>query len=148
MYLFVKWLHIVFATIAIGVNVSYNLWFGLAKEEPSQYGFALKGIKKLDDYVANPCYLGLGISGPLMVYLGNWPWTTTWVWCSLALYAILSVLGVAVYSPLLKRQIAVLAERGHEDAEFQALNRKGGILGPGLGVIVLIVIYLMVVKPG
>src|SRR3979411_1603513 len=59
LYLIVKYIHILAAIVAVGLNISYAIWILRAQREPAHTGFALKGIKFLDDRIANPAYGGL-----------------------------------------------------------------------------------------
>jgi hypothetical protein len=63
------------------------------------------------------------------------------------LYAVLLVVGVAVYSPTLRRQIALLDTSGATSSEYLAAASRGRIVGIVLAVIVLVIVFLMVVKP-
>jgi hypothetical protein len=45
----------------------------------------LRGIKFLDDRVANPSYAGLLIVGILLVLLGPWEFTQFWIYAAIAL---------------------------------------------------------------
>ena len=146
-YSSLKFLHVVFAIVALGTNITFGFWLRWARRDPDKYAFVLKGVKFLDDYVANPCYAGLGISGPLMVWMGGLGFGTKWVWMALSLFTLMVILGAGVYTPLLSRQIALLEERGPEDLEFKAAAKKSAIFGPFLGLMVLAIVYLMVMKP-
>ena len=85
-YPWLKTLHILFAIVAVGVNVSYGIWQARATRKPEHSGFALRGIKFLDDRVANPSYAGLLIVGILLVLFGPWEFTQFWVYAAIALY--------------------------------------------------------------
>jgi len=53
-FLVVKYIHILAAIVAIGLNISYAVWIIRAQRDPAHMSFALKGIKFLDDRIANP----------------------------------------------------------------------------------------------
>jgi uncharacterized membrane protein len=147
LYPWLKLLHILFAIVAVGFNISYGIWLTRAAREPQQLGFALRGIKFLDDRVANPSYAGLGVVGIVLVLM-RWSFTTPWILAAIGLYLVMIVVGIALYSPTLRRQIAVYEASGPDAPEFVALSQRGRILGISLGVIVVVIIALMVVKPG
>lgn len=71
-----------------------------------------------------------------------------WVYASIALYVVLAVVGLGPYSPVLKRQIASYEASGAATAEFTTLRARSRLLGMMLAVTVLLIIVLMVVKPG
>ena len=147
LYPWLKLLHILLAIVAVGFNVSYGIWLTRAARQPQQLGFALRGVKFLDDRVANPSYAGLGVVGIVLVLM-QWSFTTPWILAAIALYLVLMVVGIAVYSPTLSRQIAVYEASGPDAPEFAALSQRGRVLGILLGVIAVAIIILMVVKPG
>jgi uncharacterized membrane protein len=79
----------------------------------------------------------------------QWEWPVDiWVYASIALYVVLAVVGLGLYSPVLKRQIASYEASGAATAEFTTLRARSRLLGMMLAVTVLLIIVLMVVKPG
>ena len=142
-----KYIHILAAILAVGLNISYAVWIIRAQRDPSHTTFALKGIKFLDDRIANPAYGLLLVSGLLMVFLVPYPITTFWIDVALVLYVVLVVLAISQYTPTLRKQIK-LAEAGDTtSAEFTGLAKRSQILGQALGVIVLVILAMMVLKP-
>jgi hypothetical protein len=65
----------------------------------------------------------------------------------LGLFVVLAAVGGAVYSPTLKRQIAVVENEGSKSAVYQALQRRATIVGMFLGVVAIAVVFVMVFKP-
>jgi uncharacterized membrane protein len=146
-FLIVKYIHILSAIVAVGLNISYAIWILRAQREPTHTAFALKGIKFLDDRIANPAYGVLLLTGLLMVVLLPIPITTLWIVIALVLYAVLLVLAFTQYTPTLRSQIK-LAEAGDTtSAEFSRLAKRGQLLGKTLGLIVLVILAMMVFKP-
>jgi uncharacterized membrane protein len=147
-YTLVKFLHIFFAIVAVGFNATYGIWLARAQRDPRHLDFALRGVKLLDDYFANPAYALLLLSGLTMALIAGYPlFTTFWLLAALILWVILVAVGVGLYTPTLSRQIKALATSGAKSAEFLALATRGTILGIVLGVIVLMILALMVFKP-
>ncbi len=147
-YTAVKFLHIFFAIVAVGFNATYALWIVRGQRDPSHLDFALRGVKLLDDYFANPAYLLLLVSGVTMVLIAGYPlFSTFWLLAALILWIVAVAIGYGLYTPTLSRQIRVLASSGPESAEFQALSSRGQILGIVLAVLVLVILALMVFKP-
>ncbi len=146
-FLIVKYIHILSAIVAVGLNISYAIWILRAQREPAHTAFALKGIKFLDDRIANPAYGVLLFTGLLMVVLLPVPVTTLWIVIALILYAVLLVLAFTQYTPTLRNQIK-LAEAGDTtSADFSRLAKRGQLLGQTLGLIVLVILAMMVFKP-
>lgn len=148
LYTIVKFIHILLAIIAFGFNATYGVWLTRAQQHPEHLDFALRGVKILDDYFANPAYLLLLVSGLTMVFVAGYNILTTfWLLTALVLWLIAIVLGYAGYTPTLSRQIRVLATSGPESAEFRQLSTRGTVLGIILAVIVLAILVMMVFKP-
>jgi len=147
-YPWLKTLHILFAIVAVGFNISYGIWQTRAAREPEHTGYALRGIKFMDDKVATPSYVGLGVVGIIMVLIGPYEFEQLWIAVSIALYLALIGVGLFVYTPTLRRQIAAYEADGAQTEEFASLGNRGRLLGMVLGLIVVAIIVLMVVKPG
>ena len=149
LYLVLKFIHVMAAITAVGANITYAIWIVRSRSDAAHAGFALRGIKFIDDRIANPAYGVLLLTGLLMLVVGHIQLTTLWVIAALVLFAILVVLGVGLYSPTLRDQIKLLGE-GAGDATsvaFTRLGRRGQILGQVMGLVVVVIVVMMVFKP-
>ena len=148
LYASLKYLHVLLAIVAVGFNVAYGLIIGRAKKVgTAELSFALKTVKVMDDYVANPCYILLLVTGACMVEVAGYPWKLLWIHMSAALLVVLAALGFGLYTPTLRKQIAALERGGPKDPEFLRLGKRGAMLGGIMGVIVFAIVGLMVYKP-
>jgi len=123
------------------------VWNVRAQSNPAQLGFALKGIKFIDDRIANPAYGVLVVTGLLMVFVNHWPVGSLWIVLALILFAALAVLAFRVYSPLLRDQIRLVDAGDTTSPEFERLSRRSAMLGPILGLLAVLILILMVFKP-
>ncbi len=146
-YLLLKWVHVLMAITALGTNITYGVWLTRAERDSSHLAFALRGIKFLDDRVANPAYGLLLLTGLAMAGVGKIPLTTPWLLTGLTLYVILVVIAAAGYTPTLRRQIASLEAGGPRSPEYRRLAARGTGLGIALVVLVVIIVFMMVTKP-
>ena len=146
-YEVLKFFHVLLAIVAVGFNASYAIWLARAAREPEHEGFALRGVKLLDDRFANPAYALLLVTGLLMVWVGNLELAQFWLLTALVLYAVAVGLGLFVYTPTLRAQIAALETSGSGSPEFQALAKRGTTVGIVLAVDVIAIVFLMVTKP-
>jgi uncharacterized membrane protein len=146
-YTTVKFFHVLFAIVAVGFNASYGIWLARAAKAPEHESHVLRGIKVLDDRFANPAYGLLLVTGLVMVRLGHLSLSQLWLELGLALYGVLIVVGVAGYTPTLRRQIRVLERDGPSSAEYARLSARGRIIGIFLAVVVIAIVFLMVTKP-
>lgn len=146
-YPYIKVFHILLATTAVGFNASYGIWLSRAAKEPEYQSYTLRTIKILDDRFANPAYVLLLVTGLIMVGVSDWSIGDFWVSTAMGLWLVLALLGGFGYTPALRKQIALLEAGEGGSAEFEQAARRGKIIGMVLAVLVLVIIYLMVVKP-
>jgi uncharacterized membrane protein len=104
-------------------------------------------VKFLDDRFANSAYGLLLMTGLSMVWVGDLELTQFWLLTALVLYAVAVVLGLFVYTPTLRAQIAALGSSGARSSEYRALAKRGATVGIVLAVDVVVIVFLMVTKP-
>lgn len=148
LYLFIKLLHILSAIVAVGFNFSYAIWTTRAKYAKEHTLFALKGIKFLDDWLANPSYILSLITGHVMVHISGMSiLQTSWLLYAEIIFGVMGIIGFGFYSPLLKKQIKLLQEQGIDSIAYKAADKKQTIIGLLLFVLALVLVALMVFKP-
>jgi uncharacterized membrane protein len=144
-YLLLKLLHVLAAIVAVGANITYGMWIMRGSRDPVALGFALRGVKLIDDRMANPAYGVLLVTGIGMVLVGKLPVITPWLLSALVLYVAVVLLGLLGYTPTLKKQIMLLESA--QSSEYKALAGRGVVLGIVLGILTLGIVVLMVLKP-
>lgn len=148
MYHFVVFIHVLSAIIAVGYNATYAVWLTRGGMEREHLLFALRGIKFMDDRIANPAYGLLLITGIAQVIMSHRSWHQTWIELALALYVLLVLVAFVGYTPVLKRQIQILSDRGPDDPAYAAIDQRQTMLGVTLMVIAIAIVALMVFRPG
>lgn len=148
LYVFLKFIHVLLAIVAVGFNASYGIWTARAAKEPEHELHVLQGIRTLDDRFANPAYALLLVAGVAMVLESpTLDFSTLWISAALGLYVLMALIAIFAFTPTLRKQIA-LVEAGEQRSEAHAaLAKRSGMVGGILGVIVIAIVYLMVVKP-
>ena len=147
LYLVLKFVHVFLAIIAVGANVTYGVWFYRAHAHPEFATVALRGIKFIDDYIANPAYLLLLPTGAAMVWVGGISFHTRWIEWAMALWLLAIVLAYAGYTPALSKQIAIVSEKGTRDPAAVKLALRANVFAGLLAVIVIGILVLMIFKP-
>jgi uncharacterized membrane protein len=139
-----KFVHVLAAITALGSNVTYVLW--LRTSEPAHAAYAIRGVRRLDRTLANPAYGVLLVTGVLMVATGAFSFGEHWIEAAIALYVLTALLGFAVFAPAIRRQLAE-AEADPSSVAYRAAARRTTGLGLLTMAVVLVIVYLMVVKP-
>jgi uncharacterized membrane protein len=120
-YDLVKYLHVVAAITAVGFNLSYGVWLTVTARTPEHRLPVLRTVKRLDDWIANPAYVVLLLSGLAILAIGSIPITTTWILAALGLYALLVVLGLGVFGRALATQIRLLQDGSASPAAYDVV---------------------------
>jgi len=147
LYLFLKFLHVLLAIVAVGFNASYGIWTARAAKEPEHELHTLKGIRTLDDRFANPAYVLLLVTGVSMVLVGDLSFGTLWISAALGIYVVMALVAITIFTPTLRKQIA-LVEAGEQRSDAHAaLAKRSSMVGGVLALLVIAIVFLMVTKP-
>jgi uncharacterized membrane protein len=141
-----KLIHVLSAIVAVGANVTYAFWLRLAGHDRERLTFAIRSIHWIDMRLANPAYGVLLVTGVLMVIGGLYSFETGWIAAAIVLYVAAVVIGIALYAPAIRRQLAA-AEADPTSAAYDDAARRSNLLGGVTMVIVLVIVVLMVTKP-
>jgi hypothetical protein len=145
-YTLLKFVHVLLAIIAVGSNITYGVWNGLAAREPVHLPFAVRGIAFIDRRVANPAYGLLLITGLALLAAGKWGFRG-WVIVALVLFALLIVVAIGFYSRVVRQQIQALETEGQASAAYKGLTGQATTYGVVSLVLALAIVFMMVVKP-
>jgi uncharacterized membrane protein len=148
LYHLIVFIHVLSAIVAVGYNASYAVWLARGTMEREHLLFALRGIKFMDDRVANPAYGLLLVTGIAQVVMSGRSWHELWIEGALVLWVVLTIVAIALYSPALKRQIEVVSASGPDDPAYPAAARRQTGFGIVTMVLVLAILVLMVFRPG
>lgn len=147
-YTIAKWIHILCAIVSLGANLTYFPWFMTVPKSRETLVYTLKTIRLLDNWIANPAYILAYITGEVMMRVGGQiHYSTPWMTVAISLYAIISILGLFIYAPMLKKQQRLAETKGADDPDYQHVSRNGIILGTVIVILTIGITYLMVAKP-
>jgi uncharacterized membrane protein len=142
-----KVVHILAAVVALGANVTYAFWLRQAgTKDRDRLVFTIASIRKLDNTIATPAYVVVLLTGLGMVFSGLFSFTAGWIQAALVLYVAAVLIGVFLYAPTIRRQLAE-AEADPASAAYAALASRSNLLGIIVIAIVLVIVVLMVTKP-
>jgi len=146
-------LHILGAIIAVGFSVSYGIWTALGDATgAAERAFALRSISWIDRRMTTPAFVLQFVTGAVLVWLiGTSLLQQTWLRVSIGLYILLTVLAIAKFAPLHRRQLALaeqIAAGETPDEDCAAVANRARIWGIAVVLITLTIVVLMVTKPG
>lgn len=141
-----KLVHVMAAMLAVGTNASAVFWLRTGGRDPDRLRFVIGGIRRLDRKVAIPAFGVLLLTGVPMVALGLYDFTRGWILLAIVLYLGLTIAGMTVMGPALKRVLAE-AERDPQSQAFVEAQRTSMRYTIGSLAVLLGIVFLMVVKP-
>ncbi len=147
-----KFVHILAVIIAAGSPFAYPLFTGIAEStNPRAVPTVLRAARRSDFVIVTPALVvlllaGLYLVGDASISLGE-------SWVSVGLLAIILLFAVVhgLIEPAVKEAIGVaerdLAQGDQLSDEYRALSRRINNAGIVAGVIVIVAVFFMVVKP-
>jgi uncharacterized membrane protein len=137
---------VVAAIVAVGSNITYAVWLQQAGLHPDRLPFVIRTIRILDRALANPAYVVVLLTGIGMVVWGRSTSRRAGSSLALGLYVFVVIVGIALYAPAIRRQLAA-AEADPTSVSYRQAARRSLALGILTVVTVLVIVVLMVAKP-
>ena len=144
-YLFLKFLHILIAMLALGTSAGLGIVLEFYGDHPTHGPFLLRVIKRLVTFFVIPGYLLTLVTGLWMVDL-SWSLATRWIQVALTLWGVGLMLLVGS-QVVLRKQLRLLATIGPASRAYRRVLLVGRALGTGVGLVVVFILYFMVFKP-
>jgi Predicted integral membrane protein (DUF2269) len=144
-------IHILAVVLAFGPTFGYGFFFAVIPQYPRATPALLAGVQKVDRYLVNPGMVVLLLAG--LYLLSKGPWDAGEAFIGVGFVAIIALFGLqhGFFQPQV-RKAKDLAERDLERGdtlgdEFLAISQRLGQVGGVAGLIVVVTIFFMVVKP-
>lgn len=144
-------IHILAVVLAFGPTFGYAFIFSVVPQYPKATPALMAGVQKIDRYLVNPGMIVLLLAG--IYLLAEGPWKGSEAFIGIGIVAILVLFGLqhGFFQPQTRRA-RELAERDLEAGdslsdEFLAVSQRLGQVGGIAGLIVVVTIFFMVVKP-
>lgn len=151
------WIHVTAVVVGMGMTFAEALLFPVAmKMDPRHLPYVHRMQLTINRYVANPALLLILVTGVYQVSEFNMSFGDFWISASFLIVFILGGVTGAYFIPS-DRKLEAMLNKEIEAAgpgpftpsdEYLAKARIQGMLGPVMGILIVIAIYLMVVKPG
>ena len=119
-------------------SAEFAIRFAFESKRPTPDPAALAQRIEAPSRIYAISYAVTGVIGFGLISMGDWSWGATWIWLSIVLWLVSTGLLHGMMLP---------AERAVAQGDDAAMARVQQ-LGPVISLMVLVVIFLMTVKPG
>jgi uncharacterized membrane protein len=156
-YEFSLWIHITAAVVGFGSTFANALMFPVAmKLDPRHLPYVHTLGLAISRYLATPGLVIVLLTGFYQVADADFELGDFWLSGSLLIVLVIGGLMGAYFIPtdrklgaMVEREIAAAGDGPVElSAEYQAAAQREGMIGALTGVLLIVVIFLMVTKPG
>ena len=145
-------IHVAGAIIGFGPTFTFAVLGPMSGKAGPQGGLALlEGMEAIEKKLVVPVAMVFQpLSGLALIFVAGYSasfFSHYWLWIGILLYAIAFYLAIFGQNKRLARMIE-LAKAGPPTPEFMALAKKLSQMGPIITVLLVVIIVLMVTKPG
>jgi len=164
-YKFVLVLHLLSAIVGFGAVFLNAIYGQQARARKGREGLAISEANFLVSGVGTYFIYAVFVFGVLLVLLSSkqWKFEQFWIWASMALYIIGIGLSHGVLRPNVRRMQALMGELAEggpppggaatggpppQVVELEERGRRVGVTGATLNVVLVLILFLMVWKPG
>jgi len=151
-YLAVKWLHILSSTVLFGTGLgsAYYLFFTSRTHDARITSSVIRQVVIADWIFTTPTMVLQPVTGLWLMHLAGFPWSTPWLYWSIALYLLAGAAWLpVVWIQIRMRDLASAAAQAELElpVRFWRLMRAWVALGVVAFIALVTVFYLMVAKP-
>ena len=151
----ILFLHILGAIVAFGPTFAYSIMGGMAAKEPQHANFSSRQVAAIGRGVVYPLAIVQGITGVLLIVSGKIDVTTrAWLGIAIVLYLVMVTYGLTVQRMALHQLIEMTSTPpppgtppGPPPPAVVAQVKKVQRGGMFLGILIVVIVFLMVVKP-
>jgi hypothetical protein len=151
------WLHIVAVIVGLGSTFAMVVMTPVAMNmDPTHLPYVHRVQMAINRYMASPGLLLILATGIFMVIDGSWDFGSFWISAAFLVVFVLGAMQGGYFIPTDRKleQMAVADIKASGDGpvtlsnEYMSKSRASGIAGAVAGLLVVIVTYLMITKPG
>lgn len=146
-------IHVLGAVVGFGPTFAFAVLGPLAGKSGPQGGVAiLESMEAIEKKLVVPVAAVVQpLTGVLMIFRAGFNhdfFQHKWLVASIGIYVVAFYLAVFVQTPAIVKMIHTAKEGGGGSPEFQKLTKKTSTLGPILTIMLVVIVVLMVWKPG
>jgi uncharacterized membrane protein len=151
-YLVVKWLHILSSTFLFGTGIgsAFYMLFTSISRDVRAIAVVSRTVVLADWIFTATTVVIQPVTGIYMIHLAGYPWTSSWILWSIALYFVAGACWLpVVWIQLKMRDMAQIAARDNTElpAQYWRSLRVWVALGIPAFFALVVVFWLMVAKP-
>jgi hypothetical protein len=144
-------IHILAVVLAFGPTFAYGIIFSVMPNHPRSAPALFDAIRKVDRYLVDLGMLVVLLAGIYLMSDGHWDGSEAFIAVGFVAIIVLFGLQHAFFRPQ-GRKAQEIAERDLKSgdtlsAEFEEVSRRLGTVGSIAGLIVVVTIFFMTVKP-
>lgn len=143
-------LHILAVVIGFGGMFIAGFYDNESRKLPGGEGLVVaQATMKVSSQIPTVAVCAVPILGILLVLMSDdvWKFSQAWVSLSFLLYIVLMGLAIGLQVPTLRKLMALRAAGGNA-TEVEALGKKAATVGGIVNVLWIVILVLMVFKPG
>jgi hypothetical protein len=152
---YILFLHVLGAIIAFGPTFAYSIMGGMAGKEPQHANFSSRQVASIGRGIVYPLAIIQGITGVLLIAVGKIDvMGKAWLGIAIVLYLILVTYGLTIQRNALHHLIEMTSTPpppgtppGPPPPEIAAQVKKVQRGGMFLGFLIVVIVFLMVLKP-
>jgi hypothetical protein len=149
---FLLFLHVMGAILAFGPTFAYSIMGAMAGREPQHANFSARQTAAIGNTLVYPLAIFQGVTGVLLIVSVNIDVTAArWLISGIVLYAIALTYALTIQRSALHRLIELTstppAPGSPPSPEIPATVKKIQRGGMFLGLLIVVIVFLMVVKP-
>jgi uncharacterized membrane protein len=155
LFTIVLFLHVLGAILAFGPTFAYSISGAMGGKEPQHANFAMRVSEATGQRLVYPLAILQGVTGVALILIGNIPvFSTPWLLLGITLYVIALGYALTVQRNALHHAIELTSAPPPAGApagpppELMATVQKIQRGGMFLGLLIVVIVFLMVVKPG
>jgi uncharacterized membrane protein len=150
---FLLLIHVAGAIIGFGPTFAFAILGPSAQKAGPNRGVAImETMVAIEKRMVYPVALVTQpLTGILMIFETNRDdhfFDNEWLVGAIVIYIFILYIALFLNTPLIDKMITMTKEGGPPTPEFEALGKKAGIYGPIMTVGLVVIIFLMVIKPG
>lgn len=151
------WIHVTAVVVGLGMTFAEAVLFPVAmKLDPRHLPYVHRLQLTINQKVANPALLVIILTGVYQVIDAGWSFGAFWISATFLIVFVIGGLTGGYFIPADRRLEAMITDEikaagtgpFEPSDEYMRRARVEGIVGAVTGVLIVIAIYLMVVKPG